>query len=549
WMPKDGDSTLEGQALPVKAGYTATTATKNGAVVTPQSTTEAVIVNETATDITEVVIYSPDAKAPQLAVIKYEDEAGNLVPSSALDGESPVDTEVGSEGEDITYSTASKIEKLKKHGYELVTDGFTTADGRKFDNTPDEPGKDPSQVFKVTVRPQMSTVTPDPNNPSNPTPKDPNNPDNPRTPVVPGQPIDPNNPDGPKWPNPGKPIDPNNPDGPKWPEDKGVSEKDLIKKVTRTINYVYEDGSEAAETRTETVTFTRTATVNHATGEVTYSAWTVSDKVDADKNHDGKWNEEASPVITGYVTDTAVVAEETPSVETADKTVTVTYKKLGNWIPKIPDGATPVDPTPTDGKDPKEPIPYPNDPKDPTKPETPTKDTPTPIPYVPGYTPEDPNGNPLKPVDPNNPEKGYIPPVPTNPTEDIEISYAKDPEPQPEPKPEPQPEPKPEPQPEPKPEPQPEPKPEPQPEPKPEPQPEPKPEPQPEPKPEPQPEPKPEPQPEPKPTPQLDQSTDPAKAELPNTGDTVDNAAFAYGVTALGFAALLGLSKKKSEEE
>ncbi|MER0124112.1 MucBP domain-containing protein, partial [Streptococcus sp. ZJ100] len=302
----------------------------------------------------------------------------------------------------------------------------TTADGRKFDNTPDEPGKDPSQVFKVTVRPQMSTVTPDPNNPSNPTPKDPNNPDNPRTPVVPGQPIDPNNPDGPKWPNPGQPIDPNNPDGPKWPEDKGVSEKDLIKKVTRTINYVYEDGSEAAETRTETVTFTRTATVNHATGEVTYSAWTVSDKVDADKNHDGKWNEEASPVITGYVTDTAVVAEETPTVETADKTVTVTYKKLGNWIPKIPDGATPVDPTPTDGKDPKEPIPYPNDPKDPTKPETPTKDTPTPIPYVPGYTPEDPNGNPLKPVDPNNPEKGYIPPVPTNPTEDIEISYAKD---------------------------------------------------------------------------------------------------------------------------
>ncbi|MGT2715755.1 MucBP domain-containing protein [Streptococcus respiraculi] len=40
-----------------------------------------------------------------------------------------------------------------------------------------------------------------------------------------------------------------------------------------------------------------------------------------------------------------------------------------------------------------------------------------------------------------------------------------------------------------------------------------------------------------------------AKGKLPRTGDTPGNAAFAYGVAALGFAAFLGLGKKKSEDE
>ena len=52
---------------------------------------------------------------------------------------------------------------------------------------------------------------------------------------------------------------------------------------------------------------------------------------------------------------------------------------------------------------PTDPIKYPNDPTDPTKP---GKDKPV-LPYVPGYTPKDKDGNPLKPVDPNDPTKGY----------------------------------------------------------------------------------------------------------------------------------------------
>ena len=46
-------------------------------------------------------------------------------------------------------------------------------------------------------------------------------------------------PDQPK--TPGAPVDPNNPDGPKYPA--GLEEKDLNKTVTRTITYVYEDGT------------------------------------------------------------------------------------------------------------------------------------------------------------------------------------------------------------------------------------------------------------------------------------------------------------------
>ena len=55
---------------------------------------------------------------------------------------------------------------------------------------------------------------------------------------------------------------------------------------------------------------------------------------------------------------------------------------------------------------PTTPIKYPNDPQDPTKPGQPTEV----LPYVPGFTPEDKDGNPLKPVDPKDPSKGYVVP-------------------------------------------------------------------------------------------------------------------------------------------
>ena len=92
----------------------------------------------------------------------------------------------------------SKIKELENKGYELVSN--TYPEGGKFDKD-----KDTDQEFKVTLKERVVPVTPD----------------QPKT--------------------PGTPVDPNNPDGPKYPA--GLEEKDLNKTVTRTITYVYEDGT------------------------------------------------------------------------------------------------------------------------------------------------------------------------------------------------------------------------------------------------------------------------------------------------------------------
>nr|WP_142924843.1 LPXTG cell wall anchor domain-containing protein [Streptococcus pseudopneumoniae] len=109
--------------------------------------------------------------------------------------------------------------------------------------------------------------------------------------------------------------------------------------------------------------------------------------------------------------------------------MTVEYRKIGSWVPKVPEKEEPT------------PIPYPNDPDDPTKPKTPDYPTTPPqpgqpvpkvpvIPYVPGYTPKTPNGTPLVPIDPEHPEKGYkVPPVPETPNDpkmDTPIKYTPD---------------------------------------------------------------------------------------------------------------------------
>ena len=49
------------------------------------------------------------------------------------------------------------------------------------------------------------------------------------------------------------------------------------------------------------------------------------------------------------------------------------------------------------------------------------------MPYVPGFTPQGPDGEPLDPVDPSNPSSGYWPPtLPSDPTTDTTIEYKAD---------------------------------------------------------------------------------------------------------------------------
>ncbi|WP_301387958.1 mucin-binding protein [Enterococcus entomosocium] len=97
--------------------------------------------------------------------------------------------------------------------------------------------------------------------------------------------------------------------------------KEESKEVSRTIHYVYEDGSQAAESYTETLTYTRTETTNLLTGEVAYTDWTAT-------NGDTTFDEVKSKQIEGYTADLTTVKEQTGmTAEDEDTELTVTYIK------------------------------------------------------------------------------------------------------------------------------------------------------------------------------------------------------------------------------
>ncbi|WP_261014594.1 mucin-binding protein [Streptococcus mitis] len=293
-------------------------------------------------------------KDTQKAQTTFVDEKGNPIPGvDAITEQGDSDTPLTKEAE-----VKAKIKELENKGYELVSN--TYPEGGKFDKD-----KDTDQEFKVTLKAKEVTVTPD----------------QPKT--------------------PGTPVDPNNPDGPKYPA--GLEEKDLNKTVTRTITYVYEDGTPVLnedgtpKTVTQEAKFTREAKVNLVTGEVTYGDWSEAEDLPEVK----------SPVVKGYLADKATVPATKVTADSENTKEVVTYKPIGSWIPNIPGQPT-------------NPIKYPNDPQDPTKPGQPTEV----LPYVPGFTPEDKDGNPLKPVDPTDPSKGYVvPKIPTDPSQDTVINY------------------------------------------------------------------------------------------------------------------------------
>ena len=341
-----GDTNLPEVTVPQKEGYIASVEK-----VPVQATTA------TDEDYEYVVTYSPIQKAKTTFV--YQDKDGNV---KEVEGNTPV-TETGKGGDKLTKADeiAAKIKEAQNKGYELVSNTYPT-DG-VFDKDVNT-----DQEFTVTLKERVVPVTPD----------------QPKT--------------------PGTPVDPNNPDGPKYPA--GLEEKDLNKTVTRTITYVYEDGTPVLnedgtpKTVTQEAKFTREAKINLVTGEVTYGDWTPAQDL----------AEVKSPVVKGYLADKATVPTTKVTADSENTTEVVTYKPLGSWIPNIPG-------QPTD------PIKYPNNPDDPTKPGKPTET----LPYVEGFTPKDKDGNPLKPVDPTDPTKGYVVPnLPTDPSQDTPINYVKD---------------------------------------------------------------------------------------------------------------------------
>ena len=250
------DDTFDAVTSPVIKGYTA-----DKLVVPAVSGVQA-----GAADTVEVVTYVKDA---QKAIIKYVNEKGNVELSR--------DAVAGKSGEAINYSTAAKISSYKRQGYELVSDGFTSASNKNFDFDASV-----DQEFTVVLRERI-------------------------------EPIDPDKP----TPTPDKPVDPNDPDTPKWPDPV----KDIVNKddVTRTVKYVYEDGSKAKEDVSETLHFKRFAYVNLVTGHIDYRPWTTTDDT---------FDAVTSPVIKGYTADKLVVpAVSGVQAGAADTVEVVTYVK------------------------------------------------------------------------------------------------------------------------------------------------------------------------------------------------------------------------------
>ena len=217
-------------------------------------------------DRVETVTYRKDA---QKAVIRYVSTNGNRVLTT--------DEVTGKSGEAIAYSTTSQITEFKKQGYKLVSDEFTAGGAKVYDY---DTARD--QVYTVTLSERVEPVNPD-----NPTPQ-------PNTPVTPGQ-----------------------PDSPHWPG--SVENLDNKESVSRTIHYVYEDGSKAKDDVVETLQFKRWSNVNLVTGHIDFQDWTTNDDT---------FDKVVSPTIAGYTADKSEIpAVSGVQAKDQDRVETVTYRK------------------------------------------------------------------------------------------------------------------------------------------------------------------------------------------------------------------------------
>ena len=198
--------------------------------VTPENPTKdtPVVYNKNAQDQTAEVIYQ-DVNDPASPV--------QLATSGKLTGKA---------GDKIDYSTSDEIKVLTDEGYVLVNNGFPE----------DATYKDTNKIQTYYVTFKHGTV--------------PVNPDNPG--------------------KPGEPINPNDPDGPKYPTDTEKSA--LTKTITRTINYVDNNGKVVSKPVTQTVDFTKSGVLDKVTGKwITPLTWSPTSK---------EISEVTSPTVPDY---------------------------------------------------------------------------------------------------------------------------------------------------------------------------------------------------------------------------------------------------------
>lgn len=102
----------------------------------------------------------------------------------------------------------------------------------------------------------------------------------------------------------------------------------LVSEPTRTIVVIKPDGTK--ETVTQKVKFTRVATFDEVTGEVTYSDWKSTDSA--------VWEAYTPATIDGYTPNVAQVAQKAVSADTANVTVNISYTK--NIVPPVEETQT-----------------------------------------------------------------------------------------------------------------------------------------------------------------------------------------------------------------
>lgn len=211
-------------------------------------------------DNTVNITYNAD---PQKATVEYIDDTDNkTVATKELNGHT---------GETSNYSTADEISNLEKQGYVLVSDNYPKG-GLVFDNDDQQ-----DQTIEVHLNHGTTTVTPD-------------------KPGTPGQPIDPTNPDGPKYPT-------------------GTDKDSLQSTVTRTINYVYQNGKQAESPVNDSLHFTDTKVIDKVTGEVISDKWSPAQD----------FKKITTPTIEGYTANRSSISNTNIDHDHPAITETVTY--------------------------------------------------------------------------------------------------------------------------------------------------------------------------------------------------------------------------------
>ncbi|MDG4988599.1 LPXTG cell wall anchor domain-containing protein [Lactobacillus johnsonii] len=400
---------------PVVAGYHADKSVDGGATITPDDLNKTIVVTYAPNG--HVIPVGPNGQpipdAPQPQFPTNPDNPTGTTPSevpvvpgyhpeNGKPGD-PVDPVPGKPGENVpvkyvpdtptpeTYTGSQTIKFVDGNGTELHTPDTQTVTNLTGDhtfgkiNTPVIKGytttettaggatvtkENPNAVITVTYTPNGHIIPVGPDGkpiPDAPQPQFPTNPDNPSE-TTPGQ-----VPDVPGYhPESGKPGEPVNPVPGKPGENvpvKYVPDTPTPETYTGSQTIKFVDGTTGKEIESPNV-----QTATNLTGDHTF----------------GKIN---TPVIKGYTTTETTAGGATVTKNNPNATITVTYTPNGHIIPVGPDG---------------KPIPDAPQPQFPTNP---SETTPSQVPDVPGYHPE--NGKPGEPVNP----------VPGKPGENVPVKY------------------------------------------------------------------------------------------------------------------------------